>query len=92
MRTQKWHVLDHFLDTLEKLGGIRFAHAGFYEADHKTFKQNYRGSSQRRILATDEAVRREHCFFEHQHRFLKRGFYCSRVSFSLSKAAEEDGA
>lgn len=35
MGTQKWHALDNFSDSLERLGDIRFSHADFYKADTK---------------------------------------------------------
>lgn len=35
MGIQKWHVRNYFQEVLERFGGFQFAHAGFYEVNHK---------------------------------------------------------
>lgn len=90
--TQNWHALDHFLKILERLGDIRYAHAGFYEAAHKVFNETDWKRFLWRWSVMDELVRRKSYFLEYQHWFLNRRFRRSKVSASLSKAAKDDGA
>lgn len=90
MGTQKWHALDHFAYTLEGLGDIQFAPAGFYEALHKMFKRNFGESSRRRRSVMHELARGENYFLEYQYWFSNHSSKSFKVSASLSEAAKED--
>lgn len=92
MGSQKWQVLDHFSDTLEKLRDISYSSAGFYEPAYKSFKPNYQKSSLRRRSIMDEVLRWENYFLENQLWFSKQRFRRTKTIVSQSKVAKEDSA
>lgn len=57
MGTLKFHLLDHLVDDIKRLGSISVMDAGPFEYSHTLFKQQYRGTSKRRHSAMKESIR-----------------------------------
>lgn len=56
--TQKWHLLDHLVDSIKNVGGIQFLHGDFHEGSDKVFKTVCSECPKRRGSAMDDAVRK----------------------------------
>lgn len=80
LRTEKFHMLDHIVQDIRRMGGIVFADAGLYEYTHTLVKQAYRTGSRRRQTAMDETV----------NSFLKEMNHSSLYElFNLNQRSEE---
>lgn len=64
MGTQKWQLLDCFVDNLEHAGCIQSFHGKQYESSHRLFKALTRKTSQKFRIAMDETIIRQNCQIE----------------------------
>ena len=55
----KWHLLDHIVEDLKRVGNISFLEADFYEMEHKSFKKEYKLTSRRKHSALKEVTDRQ---------------------------------
>ena len=60
MGTLKFHLLDHLVEDLKRLGTVDVMDAGLFEQSHTRFKRKYKGSSQRHGTAMKESIREIH--------------------------------
>lgn len=56
MGTLKFHLLDHLVDDLRRMGGIHTLDAGLYEHSHARVKRWYNRTSKRRATAMSESM------------------------------------
>ena len=69
LRTEKFHLLDHVCEDIQRLGGLQWGDAGLYEHSHTKFKTAYRATSGRKHSAMRESVlafMRDHTKIEHE--------------------------
>ena len=55
-RTEKFHLLDHVCEDIERLGGLQCGDAGLYEYSHTMVKTAYRSTSGRKHSAMRESI------------------------------------
>ena len=54
--TEKFHLLDHVVQNINRLGGISWGDAGVYEYSHTLVKSAYRCGSKRKASAMDDTM------------------------------------
>lgn len=88
--TTKWHALDHFPDTLKKLGYLRCDRTGFCEREQKNFKQNFLKRFGQEQSKVGRVIRPKKDLAHHQPWMVKYVFQTSKESATLFKRAMVD--
>ena len=56
MGTPKFHMLDHICYDIERMGGLQYGDASYFERAHISLKERFREGSKRKSSSTDEVV------------------------------------
>lgn len=68
MKTQKWHVRDHVVQSLRNASGIEYVHSNMFESSHQNYKNWYRKASHVKGSAIEEMKERwEVAFSQKEH-------------------------
>lgn len=55
-KTEKFHLLDHICDDIQRMGGIKTGDAGLYESTHTRVKAAYKASSKRKFTVMRDSM------------------------------------
>lgn len=56
MGTPKFHLLDHVCDDIERLGGLQYGDASYFERAHVSVKERFREGSRRKTSGMNETI------------------------------------
>ena len=56
MGTPKFHMMDHVCDDVERMGGLQYSDASYFERAHVSLKERFRDSSRRKRTGMDEMI------------------------------------
>lgn len=59
MGKRKWHSLDHLVESVKELGGIKYLHGGIYDQSHKHVYEDYSSTIKLMSSAMEETLKRQ---------------------------------